>query len=82
MTILEALEQDIEAMPRAVRESSTAAIARSLAATLDEGPGARDAASVAKELRATIAELREMNSRVPSEVDPIDQLAARRQSTA
>jgi hypothetical protein len=65
-------------MPSAVRESTLAAVAVELASVLDGMPGARDAASVAKELRATMAELKTMADAAPEEADPIDELSRRR----
>jgi hypothetical protein len=47
-----ALRSDLEKMPQPVRESTLTAAAMQLALVLDDQPGARDAASVAKELRA------------------------------
>lgn len=76
--VLAALEVDLRAMPQRVRESTLAAVARSLAEQLDEGIGARDAASVAKEIRACVADLRVMADMVPEEADPRDELARRK----
>jgi hypothetical protein len=72
------LEGDLRAMPANVRDSTLAEVARALADVLDQGCGARDAASVAKEMRACLADLRERAEAVPDEGDPIDGLAQRR----
>lgn len=73
-----ALEADLAGMPERVQASTLAAVARTLAGQLDEGIGARDAASVAKEIRACVADLRVMADMVPEEADPIDELARRK----
>jgi hypothetical protein len=75
--VRDALEADLEQMPRRVQESTLAAVARELAAVLDSQPGARDAASVAKEMRAALADLKTMADMVPEEADPIDELLRR-----
>lgn len=76
--VLAALESDLRGMPARVQASTLAAVARALADQLDEGIGARDAASVAKEIRACVADLRVMAEMVPEESDPIDELARRK----
>ena len=73
-----ALESDLAGMPERVQASTLAAVARTLAGQLDEGIGARDAASVAKEIRACVADLRVMADMIPEEADPIDELARRK----
>ncbi|WP_080671670.1 hypothetical protein [Salinispora cortesiana] len=78
MSVRDALEADLGEMPPAVRDSAMAAVARRLAGVLDEGCGARDAASVSKEIRAALADLRTMADAVPEEADPIDVLSRRR----
>lgn len=74
----DALRADLDGMPEAVRISTLAAVARELASVLDGMPGARDAASVAKELRATLVELKALAAAVPVEEDPVDELSRRR----
>jgi len=60
-------------------ESSTIAAGAQVAASiLDEQPGARDAASLLKELRAAMADLQAMADKAPEESDPIDELSRRR----
>jgi len=76
--VSEALDDDLEGMPEAVRNSTLAAGARVAAKILDDEPGARDAASLLKELRGTMAELRAMADAAPEESDPIDELNRRR----
>jgi hypothetical protein len=78
VTVSEALEDELLAMPGAVRNSTLAAGARVAASILDGEPGARDAASLLKELRAAMADLRAMADRAPEESDPIDELSRRR----
>ncbi len=78
MTVGEALADELAGMPEAVQSCTLAAVARELAAVLDAGPGARDAASVAKEMRAALAELKTMAEQAPEESDPIDELERRR----
>ncbi len=78
MTVCDALADELAAMPEDVQRSTLAAVARELAAVLDGGPGARDAASVAKEMRAALAELKAMAEQAPEESDPIDELERRR----
>ncbi len=74
----ESLRADLDGMPKAVRESTLAAGARVAAAILDDEPGARDAAALLKELRATMAELKIMADAAPVEADPIDELSRRK----
>lgn len=78
MGVSAALSRDLDGMPEQVRSSTLAAVARQLAEVLDGEPGARDAASVAKELRAAMAELKVMSQAAPKESDPIDELSRRR----
>lgn len=78
MSVRDALEADLDAMPARVQDSTLAAVARTLAEVLDSQPGARDAASVAKEMRAALADLKTMADAVPEEADPIDELSRRR----
>lgn len=78
MTVSDALRADLKGMPEAVRNSTLAAGARVAAEILDSEPGARDAASLLKELRATMAELKTMADAAPEEADPIDELNRRR----
>lgn len=85
MTVSDALRADLAGMPEAVRNSTLAAVATELASVLDGMPGARDAASVAKELRATMEALKTLADAAPAEEDPVDELNRRRaarQSTA
>ena len=72
MSVHAQLEHDLRKLPEKVRASTLAEVARSLASEMDDGPGARDLASLAKELRATLVELEARANQVPSEVDPID----------
>jgi hypothetical protein len=78
MSVRDALEADLADMPARVQDSTLAEVARTLAAVLDERPGARDAASVAKEMRAALADLKTMADAVPEEADPIDELSRRK----
>jgi hypothetical protein len=78
MTVSEALRDELAGMPKAVQESTLAAGARVAAKILDHNPGARDAASLLKELRATMAELKILAEQAPEEADPIDELSERR----
>lgn len=65
-------------MPAEVRESTVAAGALVAAQILDCRPGTRDTASLLKELRAAVADLRVMAAAAPEEGDPIDELSRRR----
>lgn len=76
MTVRAALEKDLLAMPQAVRESARAESARVLADILDEMPGARDAASCAKELRAHLEDLATAAAQAPSDTDPLQIIEA------
>jgi hypothetical protein len=78
VSVRDALESDLSGMPEAVQRSTLAAVARELATVMDSTPGARDAASVAKEMRAALADLKVMAEAVPEESDPIDELSRRR----
>ncbi len=71
MTVQQALEKDLGTLPVALRASPLAEMARALAFAMDEEPGARDLASLNKELRATLAELRERSRETAKDDDPI-----------
>lgn len=72
MSVRDALERDLMMMPERVRDSALAESARVLADTLDGMPGARDAASCAKELRAHLVDLKTASDVTPEQADPID----------
>ena len=72
MSVRDALESDLKSMPARVRASALAESARVLADTLDGMPGARDAASCAKELRAHLVDLKSASDVTPEQADPID----------
>lgn len=72
MSVRDALESDLKLMPARVRVSALAESARVLADTLDGMPGARDAASCAKELRAHLVDLKSASDVTPEQADPID----------
>lgn len=78
MSVVAALTSELKAMPEAVRESTVAAGALIAAQILDGRPGTRDTASLLKELRAAVAELRDLAALAPEESDPIDELSRRR----
>jgi hypothetical protein len=69
-----AVMSDLKKMPLELQSSALAQIALSLAVILDGQPGARDAAAVAKELRTTMAELREIAGRKLDDEDPLVRL--------
>jgi len=73
MSVLDALEQELRALPPALQESSLAEAARLAAEELDTRPGTRDLAALLKEYRAILGELRERSREAPSESDPIQQ---------
>jgi hypothetical protein len=68
---------DLAGLPAALRNGSLAASALTLAELIPES-APRDAASLVRELRQTMAELRSSAAQVPEEVDPVDELARRR----
>ncbi len=71
MSVRDALERDLKLMPERVRDSALAESARVLADTLDSMPGARDAASCAKELRAHLIDLKSASDVAPKDDDPL-----------
>jgi len=72
-----AVEAEIAAMPETVRRSALALAAITLAGRLDEAAH-RDTPPIARELRATLADLRLLAEKADQEVDQVDDLAARR----
>lgn len=77
MAVYDGVFADIQALPAALRSTGLSAQALVLAERLDEA-GARDSAAIARELRATLAELRDLSKAAPREVDPLDDLGKRR----
>lgn len=78
MNVKAAVVSELAGMPEGVRALPQAAAALVLADLL-EGASPRDAATVSKELRLTLAELRKAaEATAPQEVDPVDELAGRR----
>lgn len=77
MTIEDSVRAEIEAMPAQVRSSGLASTALVVASRLVDA-GHRDTAPLARELRAALAELRELAAAVPAEVDPLDELERKR----
>jgi hypothetical protein len=72
------LSAELGKMPQVVQDSTLAASALALAGVIDgydeAETGKRDAVAAAKELRAYLADLHELASRVPEERDPVDEL--------
>lgn len=62
-----------------VQDNALAATAVMLARALDDGVGARDAAAVARELRATVTELTRESAKTPARTG-LDELRARREA--
>lgn len=77
-SVLQAARADIEKLAPEWHSHTLAAQARTLASVLDEGAGARDMATVSRELRLIMAELQALAERKPAEADPIDELSKRR----
>lgn len=80
MSISSRLATERQSWPPSVRDSALAEAAELAAGLLDSASSSidgsvRDTAALLKELRATMAELRELASRTPGqEDDPVDQL--------
>lgn len=77
MTVLSSTEREIEALPQTVRQSALAASALVLAERMQEA-SSRDTAAIARELRTTLDRLHELADAAPEEVDPLDEISARR----
>lgn len=77
MTVTDAARCELDRLPEPIRSSVLAASARTLAERLDEA-STRDAPALARELRATVGELRELAKAAPKEADPLDEISARR----
>ncbi len=71
MSVQDSLARELEALPDALSRSSLAEAARICASTIDDEPGARDLASLLKEFRAILAELRDLSRETPASNDPI-----------
>jgi len=63
-----AAQQELDTLPEALRGSTLAATVLELAARLDAGPGDRDAAGLARELRLALAQLHGLASQRPEGV--------------
>lgn len=76
------VQRDLEALDEQARKSGLAASALTLARRLDGDDllTARDQATLAAELRQTLAELRRQFPQAKRQEDPIDQLRARREA--
>lgn len=77
MNVVTATKAEIEGYPEKVRTSALAATAETLAVRLNESTP-RDAASIGRELRAALTELREKASATPEEASEYDRIRARR----
>lgn len=77
--IEKATRQQLRRAGVSVQDNGLAALAVTLARTLDEGIGARDAAAVARELRATVTELTKDSAKAPARTG-LDELRARREA--
>jgi hypothetical protein len=77
VSVRRSVQQELDELTEQWRRHALAAQALTLAGTLDEGVGARDMAAVSKELRACLAELRELAAGTIEETDPIDELQRR-----
>jgi len=73
MTVQRALEKALQEFPAPLRTSPLAEAARICACAIDEDPGARDLASLLKEFRAILTELRDLSRETPADGDPIKQ---------
>ena len=73
MSVRDALDEELEAMPATIRESALAEGARALADSMDASLSLRDLAAAQKELRATMETLEARANQAPSEEDPIEQ---------
>lgn len=78
MSVEAAVKADLDSLPEQVRSSGLAAAALTLASMLDEGVPARDAAAVGRELRQSLAALRDLARAAPTKEDPLDELEKRR----
>lgn len=85
MDIEDAIDAEIGGFSPSVQLSPLAATAVRLAHLLDQEEDSRDAATLSRELRATMGELRNLAAARPVEADPVDEFTerrARRKSTA
>lgn len=73
MSVRDALDEELEAMPKAICDSTLAQGARALADSMDDSTSLRDLAAAQKELRATMETLEARANQAPSEEDPIEQ---------
>lgn len=76
--IEKATRQQLRNANVSVQDNALAATAVMLARALDEGVGARDAAAVARELRATVLEL--VKAAAPQARSSLDELQAKREA--
>jgi hypothetical protein len=80
--LVESTAAFIASLPASIQTSPEALYARQLAAVVDATTSARDVATVGKELRATLTDLREAALAAPAKGDGVDDLRRRRESRA
>ncbi len=78
VTIANAVESELRDLPAALRESPHAVLCQQLADVLTATTDARLVASISKELRAALDDLREVVARAGKRGDAIDELGAKR----
>lgn len=76
--VVRAVRSELRKLPAELQDGPLAEAALMLAGMLPEA-SPRDAATLNRELRLTLAELRQLaDAMAPEEVDPVDELAQRR----
>lgn len=81
MTVFEAVQAEVDALPPALRNTPDAVLCLELASKLN-GATPRDTATVSKELRLALAGLREAVKASGKRGDRVDELRARRATRA
>jgi len=78
VTLVESTQAFVDGLPAAVQQLPEVAIALQLATTLEATSAARGAATLGKELRATLDALRAAAAAVPKRGDKVDRIRERR----
>lgn len=77
--VLEAVQREVASLPVSLRGSALALTALHLGDVLTKTDSARDVATIAKELRACLEDLRDARGLAGDKSDAVDEIAARRE---
>ena len=79
VNVIEAVQREVASLPVSLRGSALALTALHLGDVLTKTDSARDVATIAKELRACLEDLRDARGLAGDKSDAVDEIAARRE---